>query len=191
MTGVSPVPDEAESFASRTSSREWPPEVHAVMDGIAARMAWPSMHWGIEDVHQDAWPHIAAAALDAAAALPALREGIAAEVLGPVREREPGRDAVNAMARVLIDEWERAERKPVGVSYIATFADMARAALTALPAPVQAAEPVEVATDGDCPTCGHWVGAHSGGRGCRTLSCNCPNLLVVQAAEEVAGDGGN
>jgi hypothetical protein len=54
------------TYASRTSSREWPPEVQAVMDGIARRLTWPSMHWGTEDVHPDAWPHIAAAALDAA-----------------------------------------------------------------------------------------------------------------------------
>jgi hypothetical protein len=36
---------------------------------------------------------------------------------------------VNRVARLLIAEWERVEGKPVNVSYIATFVDMARAVL--------------------------------------------------------------
>lgn len=60
----------APTFAARTSSREWPGEVQAVMDAIAKRLTWPSIHWGTERVHDDAWPHIAATALDAAMALP-------------------------------------------------------------------------------------------------------------------------
>src|SRR5690606_24717316 len=33
--------------------------------GILRRLAWPSLHWGVEGVHPDAWPHIAMAAADA------------------------------------------------------------------------------------------------------------------------------
>ena len=58
---------ERPTFASRTTSRDWPTEVQTVMDAIAARLRWPSLHWGTEAVHPDAWPHIAAAALDASA----------------------------------------------------------------------------------------------------------------------------
>lgn len=39
------------------------------------------------------------------------------------------RDEVNRLARVLMDEWQRSEGAPVGSSYVATFADMARALL--------------------------------------------------------------
>ena len=41
------------------------------------------------------------------------------------------RDDVNDLAQVLIDAWDAVEREPVGVSYVATFADMARAAIAA------------------------------------------------------------
>ena len=34
---------------------------------------------------------------------------------------------VNRVARILMDAWEKVEGKPVNVSYVATFADMARA----------------------------------------------------------------
>jgi hypothetical protein len=37
--------------------------------GLADRLTWPSMHWGVEDVHPDAWPHVVAAAVTAAAPL--------------------------------------------------------------------------------------------------------------------------
>lgn len=33
--------------------------------GIQARIRWASLHWGVEDVHPDAWPHIARAAAEA------------------------------------------------------------------------------------------------------------------------------
>ncbi len=42
-------------------------------------------------------------------------------------EREVRRDDVDAVARILMDAWERAEGSRVGLSYIATHADMARA----------------------------------------------------------------
>jgi hypothetical protein len=38
----------------------------------------------------------------------------------------PTRDEVDRVARLLIAEWERVEHKPVNVSYVSTFADMAR-----------------------------------------------------------------
>lgn len=41
------------------------------------------------------------------------------------------KDVVNHVARVLMDAWEKAEGKPVSPSYVATFADMARAVLAA------------------------------------------------------------
>lgn len=47
----------------------------------------------------------------------------------------PCRDCVNHTARVLMTAWEQAEGKPVTASYVATFADMARAALTNQPTP--------------------------------------------------------
>lgn len=40
----------------------------------------------------------------------------------------PSREQVDGLARVLMAEWERVEHKPVTASYVATFADMARAA---------------------------------------------------------------
>lgn len=39
------------------------------------------------------------------------------------------RDEVNRVARLLCDAWEKAEGKKVNPSYIATFADMARAVI--------------------------------------------------------------
>ncbi len=41
----------------------------------------------------------------------------------------PERTEIDRVAGLLIAEWERVERKPVNVSYIATFADMARAVI--------------------------------------------------------------
>lgn len=35
---------------------------------VGRRIEWPSLHWGVESVHHDAWPHIAEAAVDAALA---------------------------------------------------------------------------------------------------------------------------
>lgn len=45
--------------------------------GIVKRLSWASLHWGAEDLHPDALPHIAIAAVAAAAPLieaQALRE---------------------------------------------------------------------------------------------------------------------
>jgi hypothetical protein len=36
----------------------------AALAAIRHRLTWPSMHWGTEDVHTEAWPHVAAAAAD-------------------------------------------------------------------------------------------------------------------------------
>ena len=41
----------------------------------------------------------------------------------------PTRHQVNDFARVLMGQWEIVEGKPVSASYVATFADMARALL--------------------------------------------------------------
>lgn len=60
--------------------------VEAAVDGIRDRLKWASMHWGVEDVHPDAWPHIARAALTAAA--PYIAAQAMAEPLD-VTEREP------------------------------------------------------------------------------------------------------
>ena len=91
-----------QTFASRTSSHAQPLEVQAVKAGIAKRMSWPSMHWGVEDVHPDAWPHIAAAALDAALTLGAIEWGyrddrLPRDVIGPISEGQ-AREAVAAIA---------------------------------------------------------------------------------------------
>lgn len=45
-----------------------PALVEAAQAGIADRLRWASMHWGTEDVHGDAWPHVAKAATDAVTA---------------------------------------------------------------------------------------------------------------------------
>lgn len=54
------------TFAQRTTSRlsTCPPEVQAAVAAIQRRLSSPSLHWGAEDLHPDALPHIAAAALD-------------------------------------------------------------------------------------------------------------------------------
>jgi len=46
-----------------------------------------------------------------------------------VCRRTPENDELNRVAKLLISEWERVERKPVNVSYWATFVDLARAAI--------------------------------------------------------------
>lgn len=56
----------------------------AALAGIVKRCSWPSMHWGVEDVHRDAWPHLAIAAVAAAAPLieAQVREQRAVEIKG-------------------------------------------------------------------------------------------------------------
>lgn len=46
--------------------------------------------------------------------------------MGDGRLRGDDDDEIDRIGKLLIDEWERVERKPVNVSYIATFADLAR-----------------------------------------------------------------
>lgn len=53
-------------LAEATTNFVRPPVVDAAVKAILLRLKWPSMHWGTEGVHPDAWPHIAATALDAA-----------------------------------------------------------------------------------------------------------------------------
>lgn len=43
---------------------------------------------------------------------------------------ERRRDRVDRYARVMMAAWEKAEGEPVSVSYVATFADMARAVVS-------------------------------------------------------------
>lgn len=144
------APVSAETFASRTSSREWPAEVQAVMDGIAARLSWPSMHWGTEDVHPDAWPHVAAAALDAARA--AVRADLVAEALAPIRALV---DAAEQVADGEHPEGNGIYREFIGTQHWGVVThDRLRAAL---PAPVQAAErttahghPIADESEGQC-----------------------------------------
>lgn len=44
-----------------------PPQV-AALEAIEKRLQWPSLHWGVEDVSIDAWPHLARFAADAVVA---------------------------------------------------------------------------------------------------------------------------
>ncbi len=50
---------------STSDGRTLTPAQVAAHEGIQRRLTWPSMHWGVEGVHPDAWPHIAMAAADA------------------------------------------------------------------------------------------------------------------------------
>jgi hypothetical protein len=68
-----------------------------------------------------------------------ISQGACAELSACVRKQEdtdPTRDDVNNIARIMMAEWERVEHKPVNVSYISTFADMARAVLRAITVPI-------------------------------------------------------
>lgn len=49
------------------SGDEPTPLVKAALDAIKQRLTWPSIHWRTEAVHDDAWVHIARAALLGAA----------------------------------------------------------------------------------------------------------------------------
>jgi len=60
----------------------------AALRQIADRMTWPSLHWGVEDVHPDAWPHIAIAAVKGAR--PVLRVEALQEALDLVRRCDDG-----------------------------------------------------------------------------------------------------
>ena len=79
--------------------------------------------------------------------------------------------AVDTTARLLMAAWEKAEGKPVSASYVATFADMARAVLEAFGG--RAAEEWALATRYD--TAGETryqphVGLASGGRWNETIT---------------------
>ena len=56
--------------------------------------------------------------------------------------REPDRDEVDRVARLLMAAWEQAEGRAPTVSYVATFADMARAVIADRPTPSPVIEPV-------------------------------------------------
>lgn len=55
--------------------------------------------------------------------------------------REPDRDEVDRVARLLMAAWEQAEGRAPTVSYVATFADMARAVIADRPTPSPVIEP--------------------------------------------------
>lgn len=61
----------------------------------------------------------------------AVHREIPAPTYAPVEDPigRPSTDLVNRVANAMIAEWERVEGKKVSVSYVATFADMARAAI--------------------------------------------------------------
>lgn len=84
----------------RTSDgRTLTPAQVAAHDGIQRRLTWPSMHWGVEGVHPDAWPHIAMAAADA----------ILAAGWTPPRERTAGGDLElirRAIREVKAEAWD-------------------------------------------------------------------------------------
>lgn len=63
---------------------------------------------------------------------------------------EPSNE-IDRVAKLLIAEWERVEGKPVNVSYIATFADMARVVVANAQAPRHSAS----AGWAKCLVCGH------------------------------------
>ena len=78
--------------------------------GVAARLRWASIHWGAEGLHADAIPHIARAALEAAAPL------IAAQALREAATRHTVRipDALGytveaVFMETLLDEADRVE----------------------------------------------------------------------------------
>jgi hypothetical protein len=59
------------------------------------------------------------------------------------------RAEVDRVARLLMAEWERVEEKPVGLSYVATFADLARVVIADRRAAEAAAWDVGLATAGE------------------------------------------
>lgn len=64
MNGESDIREVAREVRTSDGRTLTPAQV-AAHDGIQRRLTWPSMHWGVEGVHPDAWPHIAMAAADA------------------------------------------------------------------------------------------------------------------------------
>lgn len=68
---VVPLQGSPASVAAGTAGAEAPPAAAPeqaaakALAGIQARIRWASLHWGVEDVHPDAWPHIARAAAEA------------------------------------------------------------------------------------------------------------------------------
>lgn len=56
------------TYATRTATTQgpFPAEVQAAVSGMLRRLLWPSMHWKAAPMTDESWPHMAAAALDAA-----------------------------------------------------------------------------------------------------------------------------
>lgn len=53
------------------------------LEVLCGRLSWPSMHWGVEDVHPDAWPHLAAAFVQAGWTPPVVGRTIPSRRLDP------------------------------------------------------------------------------------------------------------
>lgn len=71
------TPAPAAAHTAWIDGKPAPDDIQAVHDAIMSRLSWASMHWGTERVHPDAWPHVAKAALEAAA--PIIRRQTAEE----------------------------------------------------------------------------------------------------------------
>lgn len=76
---MSTTENQAEQCEPRATAdgRTLTPPQAAALAAIEERLRWPSLHWGVEHVHSDAWPHLASAAADAALAKPTPMEFIA------------------------------------------------------------------------------------------------------------------
>ena len=93
------------TYAARTSSRltDCPPEVQSAVEAIRGRLSWASLNWGAEDLHEDALPHIAAAALDSAdASLRMQYDASQGDLSDLLTEHRELREAIDALAV----EWE-------------------------------------------------------------------------------------
>jgi hypothetical protein len=105
-----------------------------IADAVLALLPTPPAPGG-EETREDYWKrrfHEEADAHDRTATdLIAARRGLSAPGGGEGLRATDLRAEVDVLARVLMAAWEKAEGKPVNPSYVATFADMARAALAA------------------------------------------------------------
>lgn len=77
----------------------------AARAGVADRLSWASLHWGVEDVSADAWPHVATAAVAAAAPLieAAVREKVAAEIEVLMRRHDGAQVGFSAVGDAYAD----------------------------------------------------------------------------------------
>lgn len=163
MNGESPMSDPREALVARevrtSDGRTLTPAQVAAHDGIQRRLTWPSMHWGVEGVHPDAWPHIAMAAADAilAAGWTPRGEGMTIQIGGSragktqaLAERvadevmERGGSATVTSLPSVEDVRDEIAGHPIGSGYYSTTVgvdeatEMARAVLALLPGRTEA-----------------------------------------------------